>query len=755
MTRNRRSLSASLGSWRVQLAYDPVSRRERETAPSAREPLAPGVARALLPAFVASGASVGAACWALAHFLNLAQAPRLLAIVLSVALVISYGARCAPAPWSRLCVAARWPLAVVLAICAASLGWNPSFGAVASDDPNLQAATFIGFVILLSVLLIGARSGGRIVPVAAPLVPGLSLFGLLYLAAVDTTTQLCFLLWAGAALYLLCYDRFLRRVAPELSSGLPQITAQRTVLTRQTPAWAIQSALVSGVWLALFLGAGALLYWPVQQVLPNLATFSWSRGNPTVGERKLDYRGNARVMELRGGSHALSERPMLRVTVNQGTPSGLWRGRVYEFYSQSQWSEREALRSLPTGETEERAHPFQLARPQTLDPLQPIEPRLSAREGTVDSILELVEPLNNTNALVYASGQPLSLHLRPDQSDFSGAASVEDDGRPSTPYLVRSFVTRPNLKLLTQAPGFDPKNSAPSALKENLLLNLRLPQEPSTRQSLKGIAAQVRGGGLPVGTPEEKIRAIAAYLKNNCVYSLQAPEVPPTQDATLFFLSDSREGACDMFASSMALLAREMGVPTRVITGYLDAGTENSQINAQGRTIYTLRERDAHAWVEYYVPHYGWLAFDPTQNTREAPTSWLGQLARMFKFSGLPLPPGLLVLPLLGAALLAAGLWQRRAAKPARPQENGRQRIEAIYAQSVRLLSTRVPYAPTLTPGEYEARVGRARLTDAAKQEFAALTHLYLAARYGPVPPAKAAQVEACLARLKKALRDE
>ena len=109
--------------------------------------------------------------------------------------------------------------------------------------------------------------------------------------------------------------------------------------------------------------------------------------------------------------------------------------------------------------------------------------------------------------------------------------------------------------------------------------------------------------------------------------------MPATADATVYFLTDSRRGACDMFASSMALLLREMGVPARVATGFQDPMTLESTIEGEeGRTTKILRERDAHAWVEYYVPQYGWISVDPTQNARELPPTLGGKLADAFQF---------------------------------------------------------------------------------------------------------------------------
>jgi len=72
------------------------------------------------------------------------------------------------------------------------------------------------------------------------------------------------------------------------------------------------------------------------------------------------------------------------------------------------------------------------------------------------------------------------------------------------------------------------------------------------------------------------------------------------------FLFEAKAGHCEYFASSMAILLRAAGIPTRVINGFL-----LGEYNPVGRD-YIIRESDAHSWVEVYIPGQGWVEFDPT-----------------------------------------------------------------------------------------------------------------------------------------------
>jgi hypothetical protein len=81
---------------------------------------------------------------------------------------------------------------------------------------------------------------------------------------------------------------------------------------------------------------------------------------------------------------------------------------------------------------------------------------------------------------------------------------------------------------------------------------------------------------------------------------------PPTADPLVTFLLLNKLGYCQQFAGAMALLLRMGGVPARVATGF----TTGSYDQATKRWIVT--DVDAHAWVEAWFPHYGWVTFDPT-----------------------------------------------------------------------------------------------------------------------------------------------
>jgi len=106
-------------------------------------------------------------------------------------------------------------------------------------------------------------------------------------------------------------------------------------------------------------------------------------------------------------------------------------------------------------------------------------------------------------------------------------------------------------------------------------------------------------------TDAHKALAIEAHLKGEYAYDLSSPS-GGAADPLDHFLFESRAGHCEFFSTAMAILLREVGVPTRNVTGFV-GGTYN-----RFGSYYSIRQGDAHSWVEAYIDGEGWRRFDPT-----------------------------------------------------------------------------------------------------------------------------------------------
>jgi transglutaminase-like putative cysteine protease len=103
---------------------------------------------------------------------------------------------------------------------------------------------------------------------------------------------------------------------------------------------------------------------------------------------------------------------------------------------------------------------------------------------------------------------------------------------------------------------------------------------------------------------EQKLATLNSYFsEHDFTYTLKPPLMPSSPvDAFLF---DNRQGFCSHYASALTYMLRLANVPARIVAGY-QGGEE------QGENILTVRQYDAHAWVEAYDKNNGWIRFDPT-----------------------------------------------------------------------------------------------------------------------------------------------
>lgn len=94
------------------------------------------------------------------------------------------------------------------------------------------------------------------------------------------------------------------------------------------------------------------------------------------------------------------------------------------------------------------------------------------------------------------------------------------------------------------------------------------------------------------------------FREEDFYYTLEPP--PLGFDSVDDFLFNSRRGFCEHYASAFVVLMRAVGIPARVVVGY-QGGTRNEQ-----ERYVTVRQLDAHAWAEVWLPGRGWVLFDPT-----------------------------------------------------------------------------------------------------------------------------------------------
>jgi len=188
-------------------------------------------------------------------------------------------------------------------------------------------------------------------------------------------------------------------------------------------------------------------------------------------------------------------------------------------------------------------------------------------------------------------------------------------------YSVTSRDIEPTGRELRQAARY------PAAVASDLAV-------PAAYQRLAPLARQIAGGRA---SGYSRVVALQQWFRQpgNFTYSLAAPRSTGAA-ALVTFLTRTRRGYCQQFAFGMAVLARLLGIPSRVVVGY-------TQGTRQGNGTWLVRTNDAHAWPEMYFPGAGWLRFEPT------PSSSGGQATASVPAYSTP-PPGSTV-PVTGPTL--------------------------------------------------------------------------------------------------------
>ena len=170
-----------------------------------------------------------------------------------------------------------------------------------------------------------------------------------------------------------------------------------------------------------------------------------------------------------------------------------------------------------------------------------------------------------------------------------GSIITRHDTSDGLRYRVESVLPRPSADQLGRARA-EPVGGALDRFQ-------RLPAIPP---SVRRLADRVAGSG----TPFQRARALQDFFQRGFTYDLGAR---PGHDGAALesFLFRTKRGYCEQFAGAYAVMARAVGLPTRVAVGFTPG-----ELGQDGR--YHVRGLNAHAWPEVHLQGFGWVAFEPT-----------------------------------------------------------------------------------------------------------------------------------------------
>jgi len=201
-------------------------------------------------------------------------------------------------------------------------------------------------------------------------------------------------------------------------------------------------------------------------------------------------------------------------------------------------------------------------------------------------------------------------------------AVSKDVGLLSRDSADNLFTARPLYKKLRYSVVSDPIRPDPSVLSDLRPIPAEIlktyTQLPPEDPRIAELARQVTKSARDRYT---KAQAIERYLRTHYSYSLVLRGTPNSPDPLAMFLFETRSGHCEYFASAMTIMLRQLGIPARLVNGF-----RMGEYNRIGND-WTVREYNAHSWVEAYFPPYGWIEFDPTPPDPGRPRSSLIAMA--------------------------------------------------------------------------------------------------------------------------------
>lgn len=182
-------------------------------------------------------------------------------------------------------------------------------------------------------------------------------------------------------------------------------------------------------------------------------------------------------------------------------------------------------------------------------------------------------------------------------------ATLERDGG-SGPYTVTA---------LTQVKGNDAGELNQAALRatettypqEIRDLYLPIAQGSLGPNALK-LVAKVRAEAESSAPIDLADQMVAELHSSTYTYATDVRDLDCGSLSTVECFATYKRGFCQYYAATMAVILRDMGVPTRIAEGFLP-GSFDKRTGSE-----TVLFSNAHAWVEVYFPDYGWVPFDPT-----------------------------------------------------------------------------------------------------------------------------------------------
>jgi len=355
--------------------------------------------------------------------------------------------------------------------------------------------------------------------------------------------------------------------------------------------------------------------------------------------------GFSESVELGNLGEILSNQtPVMKVFIESGPPRsrvGLrWRGITLDEFDGSAWRVSEAVRSEET-----------LLFPQT---------ELSfalPQEGPANTVQRLeLEPINTQMVFVQPEALQLRLERFPRRSGLTWSNVYSLRLQPLAGNLFFSPVDRPSFQnALRRWKEEHPQDTGQAdfirrfhqgptlhqPIAYRVASHVNAPDPAELRQSSDDDPEEIRRVYLQLPPGMERVaelarsvvanhtnrydraEALELFLRREFDYTL----VPTSESRNMSledFVLEVRRGHCEYFSAAMGVMLRTLGIPARVVNGFV--GSEYHRFGG----YYQVRQSDAHSWVEVFFPGQDWIPFDPTPPQRGGGLQLSRRLRQLF-----------------------------------------------------------------------------------------------------------------------------
>jgi hypothetical protein len=218
-----------------------------------------------------------------------------------------------------------------------------------------------------------------------------------------------------------------------------------------------------------------------------------------------------------------------------------------------------------------------------------------------------VMELTETFSLKKDLGYDVPVAGYPQQLSLLNEINVDNHGNLRSTDLLRAGTTYSavcqwpvySIEDMRKAPSYADVTATP----DQLDAYLQLPDNQSAETA--ELAKKLTAAGSNRFVQAENIMA---YLRLEHKYTMEPQTGSKTDNLVDTFLFDKKHSAgdCKAFASAFVVLCRTVGIPARLVVGFVPGDLDP----VKGTSI--VRDKHGHAWAEIYMEPYGWIAFDPT-----------------------------------------------------------------------------------------------------------------------------------------------